>query len=99
MWFLYTIIIQLGHLIFNNTSQNMKSNKWNIFKMVEDHTKLLIHRYNLVIFKSEMDIWITLDQEIVPTTFQMVKSQFNQKLLVWLILFVLLYQNQFTKQG
>ena len=50
--------------------------------MVEDHTKLLIHRYNLVIFKSEMDIWITLDQEIVPTTFQMVKSQFNQKLLV-----------------
>ena len=99
MWFLYTIIIQLGHLIFNNTSQNMKSNKWNIFKMVEDHTKLLIHRYNLVIFKSEMDIWITLDQEIVPPTFQMVKSQFNQKLLVWLILFVLLYQNQFTKQG
>ena len=99
MWFLYTIIIQLGHLIFNNTSQNMKSNKWNIFKMVEDQTKLLIHRYNLVIFKSEMDIWITLDQEIVPPTFQMVKSQFNQKLLVWLILFVLLYQNQFTKQG
>ena len=99
MWFLYTIIIQLGHLIFNNTSQNMKSNKWNIFKMVEDHTKLLIHRYNLVTFKSEMDIWITLDQEIVPPTFQMAKSQFNQKLLVWLILFVLLYQNQFTKQG
>ena len=99
MWFLYTIIIQLGHLIFNNTSQNMKSNKWNIFKMVEDQTKLLIHRYNLVTFKSEMDIWITLDQEIVPPTFQKVKSQFNQKLLVWLILFVLLYQNQFTKQG
>ena len=99
MWFLYTIIIQLGHLIFNNTSQNMKSNKWNIFKMVEDYTKLLIHRYNLVTFKSEMDIWITLDQEIVRPTFQMVKSQFNQKLLVWLILFVLLYQNQFTKQG
>ena len=50
--------------------------------MVEDHTKLLIHRYNLVTFKSEMDIWITLDQEIVPPTFQKVKSQFNQKLLV-----------------
>ena len=50
--------------------------------MVEDHTKLLIHRYNLVTFKSEMDIWITLDQEIVPPTFQMAKSQFNQKLLV-----------------
>ena len=50
--------------------------------MVEDQTKLLIHRYNLVTFKSEMDIWITLDQEIVRPTFQMVKSQFNQKLLV-----------------
>ena len=49
--------------------------------MVEDHTKLLIHRYNLT-FNSEMDIRITLDQKIVPPTFQMVKSQLSQKLLV-----------------